>query len=65
MIIMSLPVYTLKAGPSEPCLQSTEGEGGDQTDALTHQALVPKKEDVELEKEIIDVSYFAMQCIRE
>ena len=65
MIIMSLPVYTLKAGPSEPCLQSTEGEGGDQTDALTHQALVPKEEDFALEKEIINVSYFTMQSIKE
>lgn len=65
MIIMSLPVYTLKAGPSEPCLQSTEGEGGDQTDAPTHQALVPKVEDFALEKEIINVSYFAMQSIKE
>lgn len=44
-------------------MQSTEGEGGDQTDAPTHQALVPKKEDFVLEKEIIDVSYFAMQSI--
>ena len=54
---------SLKAGPSEPCLGSTKREGEDQTDAPTHQALVPKKEDFVLEEEIIDVSYFAMQCI--
>ena len=56
---------SLKPGHPEPCLGSTEGEGGDQTDAPTQQALVPKKEESVLEKEIIDVSYFAMQSIKE
>ena len=58
MINISLSVCTLKAGPSEPRVGSEKEEGEDQTDAPTHQAAVPKKEEFVLEKEIIDVSYF-------
>ena len=49
---------SLKSGHSEPGCESTEGEGEDETNAGTHQASVPKKEDFVLEEEIIDVSYF-------
>ena len=71
-----LSIYIPKSGPSEARLEieeetseqrvgSENGEGEDQTDAATHQAGVSKEEESVLEKEIIDVSYFTMQSIRE
>ena len=63
--LTSLFLSILKAGPSEPRVGSEKEEGEDQTDAPTHQATVSKEEESVLEKEIIDVSYFAMQSIRE
>ena len=60
MINVSLPVYTLKAGPSEPRVGSEKGDG---KDAPTHQAAVPKEEEFVLEKKIIDVSYFCHHTV--
>lgn len=49
---MSLSFCILKNVPSEP-----SGNGEDQPDAPTQEAVIPKEEDFKLEEEIIDVSY--------
>jgi len=50
--VMSLSFCILKNVPSEP-----SGNGEDQPDAPTQEAVIPKEEDFKLEEEIIDVSY--------